>query len=207
MNFLIKLFFFSTLFLCFKSHAFFPKQFEIKFVKEFQSILKKKKKSEGVLRYRYPGHLRLEQFKPFQTLYVSNGKKAWLYSAPLDPKKEKGEVTIVQPGHLPLLKILDEMRKEVRSNKYYKVTKKRGELTLDFTPEGREKYRIDYVKLLMKAPSVVHFKQLKSLIFRARDVVETYHAVSLDDSPAFSDKDFNFVVKDATMNVKIIDSF
>ena len=201
-----RLFLFSYLFLCFFSaHAFLPSKFEIKFVKEFQSILKKKKKIKGVLRYQYPGRIRIEQFEPFQTIYVSNGKKAWLYSAPLDQSKEKGEVTIIPSSKLTLLKVLDELRKKVKSNRDYKVTRKERALALDFTKEGREKYQIDHVKLMMKSSNLKSFKQLKSLTFRVRDVVETYYVVSLDDSPIFSREDFNFVVVDKTM--KVIDSF
>ena len=177
-----------------EARTFLPAKLEIKFVKELKSILKKKKKSSGILSYQYPGQIRIEQHQPFKTMFISNGKKAWLYSAPLDATKEQGEVVILGPQKVPLMKILDGLRKWPRSNKTYTVSRQGKTLALNFNTSPKQ--QIEYVKLEMADARTTDIRQLKTLTIKTKSATESYQVVEINRRPSFPPDHFNFKVTD-----------
>ncbi|MCY4643156.1 MAG: outer-membrane lipoprotein carrier protein LolA [Bacteriovoracales bacterium] len=180
--------------------TFLPSRFEITFTKELQSILKKKKESKGKMIYQYPNKIRIEQDRPFKTMYISNGQKAWLYSAPLDPRKEKGEVTILNPREIPITKIFTWLRKGPESNKIYKVSKKANVLTLTFHQKSRKRYQIEFVKVEMNHSKTDDFNQIKSLIIKTENSTERYKITAINPSPKIPSGYFDFKITEK-MNV------
>ena len=177
-----------------QSKAFLEKKFRIKFTKELKSILKKKRKSEGTLTYQYPGKIRIEQQRPFKTMYISNGKQAWIYSAPFDPKKEKGEVSLIDPRRVPLTKVLDELTKGLKSNKVYRISKKDKTLTLNFYGGNKKKYQIEHVKIEMNHPMATGFKNMKTFTIKTLNATEYFEIVDVDLSPSLPPGHFDFKI-------------
>ena len=179
-----------------QAHAktFLPKTFQIKFTKELQSILKKKKKSEGTLSYQYPSKIRIEQLRPFKTVYVSDGTQAWLYSAPLDPQKERGEVTLLDSRKVPIARVLDGLRGGLKSNKMYQVSREGKMWTLTFNAKSREKYQVSSVVIEMNHPQAKSFKQIKTLTIVGKNSTEKYQLVDVDLSPSLAPQHFTFKV-------------
>ena len=176
-----------------QAKAFLPKTFQVKFVKELKSILKKKKYSEGTLSYQYPSKIRIEQHRPFKTLYVSNGKKAWLYSAPFDPS-EKGEVTVLDSRKVPIARVLDSLRGELKSNRIYDVSRKGRILTLNFGPKSQKQYQVKSVVIEMAHPQAKDFKQVKSLTVKTPNATEKYQLVEINSSVPLAPDLFHFEV-------------
>lgn len=183
--------------------TFLPPQFHIKFVKELQSILKKKKKSRGTLSYKYPGNIRIEQERPFKTIFVSNGERAWLYSAPLDPAKEAGEVIVLNPHKVPITRVLDELGRGLKSNEIYQVVREGATFTLNFNRKNKAKYQVEYVKIEMITPSAKDFRQAKALTVKTQNATERYELVQIDLSPPFPPGHFDFQV---TEKMKVSES-
>ena len=175
---------------------FLAKELRVKFVKELHSILKQRKKSQGTLTYRYPGQIRIEQHRPFKTSYISNGKRAWLYSAPFDPKKEKGEVTVLNPQTIPITKVLDSLRRGLRSNKLYQVSQKGSRVTLSFNQYYRKKYQLEYVALELKHPKAIDLKSVSRLTIKGSHTTEHFELVEVDFTPTLPPGHFNFKITD-----------
>ena len=190
--------FYLALFFSLSSHvqskAFLEKEFRIKFTKELKSILGKKKISEGTLTYQYPGKIRIEQQRPFKTMYISNGKQAWIYSAPFDPKKEKGEVSLLDPQRVPLTKVLDELKRGLRSNKMYHISKKDKALTLNFREISKKKYQVEYVKIEMNHPKAIGFSNMKALTIKTLNATERFEIIEIDLSPSLPHGHFDFKI-------------
>ena len=178
------------------SKAFIPDRFQLLFVKELKSLLNKQKKSEGVLTYQHPGKIRIEQKKPFKTLYVSNGRQAWLYSAPLDPEREKGEVTVLDPQKIPLAEVLGSLRKGLVSNKIYSVSKQGAVYTLTFRPKSKEQYRVESVKVEMSSAHTAEFGGIKALTVKSENALEKYQLVEITTPPPFPPAHFDFKITD-----------
>ena len=173
---------------------FLPSKFRIEFVKELKSILKKKKMSKGVISYQYPGKIRIEQSEPFHTMYISNGEQAWLYSAPFDSEKEKGEVTLLNPRQMQLAKVFEQLRRGLKSNSVYEVTKKDRLFTLNFNEKSKQKYRVDFVQIQMGSARATRFDQVEVLTIKTQNATEKYKIAEVDLAPSFPSAHFNFRV-------------
>ena len=180
-----------------QSKTFIPDRFQLTFTKELKSLLGKKKTSEGVLAYQHPGKIRIEQRKPFYTIYVSNGSQAWLYSAPLDPTKEKGEVTVLNPQKIPLAEAFNSLRKGLVSNKVYNVSRQGAIFTLTFLPKSKERFHVESVSLEMKtAQASLSFSNIKNLAIKSERALEKYQLISISLPESFPGSHFNFKVTD-----------
>ena len=184
--------------------SFLPEKFEIIFTKSLQSIFKKKKKSKGILSYQYPGKIRMEQSKPFKTMYVSNGKKAWLYSESFNLKKEKAQVMLLGSRKLPLVRVFDQLRKGLGSNKIYQVSRKGKSIFLTFNKAASERYGVTSMEVKMKTPYGQSLLEMESLVVKTKNMVENYEVVRVNTAPSFTLKHFNFEVTD---KMKVVENF
>lgn len=103
---------------------FLPKSFNADFSQVIKSSISgKEKKMKGKIEYQYPGHLWFEATHPNKIIFVSNPEKSWYYTAPWDDEVP-GELTISKTNKNSLVKFFDLLKKGMKSNKNYSVTKK-----------------------------------------------------------------------------------
>jgi outer membrane lipoprotein-sorting protein len=179
-----------------KAVGFLPASFKANFVQEFKSSLSGKiKSSNGSVEYRYPGRIRFEVEKPNNTIFVSNAKKAWYYTAPYI-EGEPGQVSISPSGKFPLSRFFDSLKKGLRSNKYYKVNKLMpGDYELTFLKKSAKEMGI--------AKAVLHFKKKKSAKFLNLERVQldylnkkkaTIKLSKIQRNPKLTKKHFDFEI-------------
>ncbi len=121
-----------------RTTSFLPKSFNADFSQVIKSsVTGVEKKMKGRIDYRYPGHLWFEATHPDKIIFVSNPKKSWYYIAPWDDE-EPGELTISVTNKNSLVKFFDLLKKGMKSNKHYSVSKKDKGMDLVLSKENQK---------------------------------------------------------------------
>lgn len=154
------------------AHAgFLPNSFRSNFEQKFTSTITGKEKiSTGSIDYAYPGQIRFEIVSPDKTIFVSNGKKSWYYTAPFDPK-EKGEVIIQPSNKLLITKFFDYLKNGLENNEIYTVAKEKNEYVLTFNPKAQKELSIERARLEVndKLTSMNKLSDLKQMTLLYKD--------------------------------------
>ncbi|MFZ4712696.1 MAG: LolA family protein [Bacteriovoracaceae bacterium] len=194
-----KLFFLLVFFFSSSWAAFLPSSFRANFEQSFKStITGKEKKSSGSIDYLFPGKIRFEITNPDNTIFVSNGSKAWYYTAPFDPK-EKGEV-IVQPANkLLITKFFDYLKKGLESNEAYSVKKEKDFFVLTFSEKAQKELSIMKAHLDHQNKDLTKISELKSLVIFYKDGKEVKLSLNgLIENVKFEKSYFEFKVPENT---------
>jgi len=163
---------------------FLPSTFEANFVKKEKSVLSGKTlKAQGVLYYKYPGRIRLEESGKKKSLFISNPFKTYYYKPPVF-KDLPGELTINSSNNYPLTKFFDSLNEGLKSNDLYQVKKGSNEVSMSFTKKGLKDLKIKSAVLGFK--SKVDFKEM------------TYVEITLD-----SNKKLKFELEGMKVNKKL----
>ncbi|MBF0360602.1 MAG: outer membrane lipoprotein carrier protein LolA [Oligoflexia bacterium] len=194
---------------------FVPKTFKAQFEQSFASPLKRKLRTgNGVISYKYPGHIRLEILEPNsdRTTFVCNPKKSWYYSPPFDEKTEKGQVVIHSAEKLQIVKFFDTIRDGLKSNQHYDVKRSNS---------NSKNKQDNFVEIIFKGSvgteigvkSAKIYAQIKStdITFKAIEMIELTYPddkkikltlKNIEENPTFTDKVFEFEIP---VNTTIVD--
>ena len=113
--------------------SFLPESFRSEIKQSYISQIKKKKKeSKGVIEYQHPGNLLMKVEGKNRFTLVMNERKSWFYQPPFF-EDMKGEVSITDTKKFPLYETLTLLRHGLKTNKFYKVEKRKNtaDLTID----------------------------------------------------------------------------
>jgi outer membrane lipoprotein-sorting protein len=140
--------------------------------------------------------------EPENTIFVSNGTKAWYYTAPFDVK-EKGEV-IVQPSNkLLITKFFDYLNKGLESNETYSVKKEKEYFIITFSDKAQKELSILKAHLDHDNKVISKLSEIKSLKIFYKDGKEVKLTLSsFIENVKFDKTYFDFKVPD---NTKIVD--
>ena len=178
---------------------FLPSSFSSRFEQEYVSALKGKvKKGQGLIDYKYPGHIRFETSTPSAVIFVSNGVKAWYYRAPFIDG-EQGEVTetSAREGASIYIKFFDALKKGLSSNDFYDV--KNNNLT--FKGKTKTELGINKAKLNFKN-NAQSFENLESIELTFSDnKLSKIKFIDLKTNTNLSAERFNFVAPANTKKI------
>jgi outer membrane lipoprotein-sorting protein len=134
------------------SHAsFLPPSFSSDYEESYLSTTQKKEvKSSGKIDYKFPHQIRFEVIKPDSSIFVSNADKSWYYTPPFI-EGEEGQVVIQKSNELVLVKLLDELKEGLVSNKNYDVKFLKNEAQLIFKEKRVQELKVN--KVVLKANS------------------------------------------------------
>jgi outer membrane lipoprotein carrier protein len=183
--------------------GFLPSSFRANFEQSFKSTISgKDKKSLGSIDYSYPGKIRFEMTEPENTIFVSNGSKAWYYTAPFDVK-EKGEV-IVQPANkLLITKFFDYLNKGLDTNETYTVKKEKDFYVITFREKAQKELSILKAHLDYDNKVITKLADLKSLVIFYKDGKEVRLTLSsFMENVKYEKSYFDFKIPD---NTKVVD--
>lgn len=158
---LISLFLLSLCFSTLGKGKFLPSTFEAKFVKKEKSVLSGKiLKAEGVLYYKYPSRIRLEEKGREKSIFVSNPFKTFYYKPP-QFEGIPGELTVNSSNNYPLSKFFDSLNEGLKNNEFFRVAKGKQKAMLSFTKKGIQELKIKNATLGFSAGVV--FKKLNQV--------------------------------------------
>jgi len=148
------------------SAEFVPKSFSINFEQIIKSTHSGRlKKSLGTLDYQKPGKIRFEVTEPEHTIFISNLRTNWYYTAPFIPG-EKGEVIIEKSnssGARVLGYLFESLRQGLKSNNDYTVKMSEGNSILEFSKSKERQIGISKAILNFKDKSNLKFENLAGL--------------------------------------------
>ena len=132
-----------------KSSSFLPQSFKAEFSQEYISSLRNKTKtSKGRIDYRYPGHIRFMTEYPQKITFVSNPTQTWYYVAPFI-QGEPGELTLNSGGkNNPYIQLFDLLGQNLKTNSYYKISRTKKSVILNFTSKGEKETQMKRAELL-----------------------------------------------------------
>lgn len=140
---------------------FLPSSFEAKFVKKEKSVLSgKEMKAEGILYYKYPSRIRLEEQGKEKSVFVSNPFKTYYYKPPIF-KDLPGELTVDSSPNYPLSRFFDSLNEGLKDNEFFRVAKGKTEVLISFTKKGINELKIKNAKLGFE--NSIDFKKLNSV--------------------------------------------
>lgn len=126
---------------------FLPSTFEAKFVKKEKSVLSgKEMKAEGILYYKYPSRIRLEEKGKEKSIFVSNPFKTYYYKPP-PFEGIPGELTVNSSNNYPLSKFFDSLNEGLKDNEFFRTAKGKDQVMLSFTKKGISELKIKNAKL------------------------------------------------------------
>lgn len=187
----------STL-ISFNSLAFLPNSFNASFKQAIESKKSKKKKRfiNGIIDYKFPGHIKFEITAPDKSTYMSNNKKTWYYRAPII-EGEFGEVTIQDAKTNPLHTLFDVLKNGLKTNKSYSVEIKDKTAFLAFEKEFSKKLGI--VKAEIAFSSSMDFKNIdKITLHYERGKSVDLFLSDIKENVTYDQKFFEFVTPQKT---------
>ena len=185
--------------------SFLPSKFEAQFEQNFKSTLTGKiRKSNGTIKYKYPGNIRLEiSDQESSTLtYVNNSKKSWYYTPPFEPDGE-GQVIIQEDHKFLMTHLFDALRNGLQNNKIYKIKKEKNIHHLIFNTESSKKYGLKKASIIFKdkKPQQLEYMQSLEIIYLDNKNVK-FNFLSFKKNTKILSKDFVFEVPKKTEVIK-----
>lgn len=196
--------FYFLIFLSFGAKAdFLPQSFRTNFEQKYKSVVSKKEKvSLGSMDYSYPGKIRFELTNPEQTIFVSDAKTSWYYTAPFDPK-EKGEVVIQDSNKLLITKFFDYLKKGLETNQAYKVEKSSKDVVLVFSDKVANELNILKAQLVSDVKEIKKLSEIKEINLFYKDKKEVKLTFSsFIENVKFESNYFVFKIPQNTKEVK-----
>ena len=171
---------------------FLPGSFKAEFHQIHKSsITGKEKKSKGSLDYKYPSHIRFETTYPDNIVFVSNPEKTWYYTAPF-MEGEPGELTVSKSNRNSLVKFFDLLKKGLRTNKMYSVTKNKKGNLIKFNEKNKRDMGITSAQLSFQGAS--DFKNISEVHLIKTDKTQV-HLQFKKVQPGLTFKSSHFVFK------------
>lgn len=197
------LFFLSLLTLNVARAEFLPQSFRTNFEQKYKSIISGKEKiSLGAMDYSYPGKIRFEITNPEQTIFVSDAKTSWYYTAPFDPK-EKGEVIIQDSNKLLITKFFDTLKKGLITNTSYTVEKNDKGYVLQFSEKVSKELNIFKAQLISEVKDLKKLSEIKEIILFYKDKKEVKLTFSsFIENVKFDSSYFNFKIPQNTKEIR-----
>lgn len=180
-----------------------PDSFTMKLEQVHKSLLtKKEKKTDVRIQYLYPRHIILESGK--ETVYVSNGRKSWYYTAPFMPE-EQGELVVRKQVDLGLLKFFDSMRDGIEKNPFFTYKQVSNKLIFTFSTNGIRQLSLKeavFISKKIKAPKSLKLSDFTEIILTKSNQKKTFFRIkSVDNKRKLSSHNFHFR---APENTKVI---
>jgi outer membrane lipoprotein-sorting protein len=196
----------SILFLMsFVVHAedFVPDSYSVKFTKRYLSATKKEITEKGTFHYLYPNHARLESHVAVPTIIVVNPQTSWFYQAALKETKELGLVTVEKAIPMPIMKVLDSMKKGLDNSAYFTRKNVGFNIILTSKPDFVEESHIKQIELKDSfLHSLKSMKDVKILITTDIDGrITTYEFEQFNETKITKDY---FIFK-IPKNTKVVD--
>jgi outer membrane lipoprotein-sorting protein len=143
--------------------GFLPKSFSIDVEQRHVSKIRKKVKvSTGEIKYSYPSKIYFDVKKPEPILYVSNGKKTWIYRPPF-MKGENGTVEVFSSINSEGSKFFDALMNGLKDNEMYQVKVDKNIATLSFTKKAAKKLNLKTAILEFKDEKNMNFSKLTKM--------------------------------------------
>lgn len=193
---------------------FLPKSFESKFEQNINSLIdKKSRKSSGVLRYLFPGHLKIEVLSPVseKSTFLCNPTTTWFYVPPFE-EGEKGEVTIQSTSHIELVAFFDSLKDGLISNKNFTITSTSPSIyKLIFSEPLAKKINIKSAILTFikesaskkRSNSNARFVHLQKIeLTHKNNQLITIELNEINDQKLILEKDFEFQIPPNTNTIK-----
>ncbi|MFN8369028.1 MAG: outer membrane lipoprotein carrier protein LolA [Bacteriovoracaceae bacterium] len=179
---------------------FLPKTFKSDFEQRFiSSISGKEKVSSGLIEYQYPSHIRFEVLSPDKTIFVSNPKMSWYYTAPFI-ETEKGQVTLKASNKLLLTQFFDLLSKGLTNNSFYTVRKEKEFYELSFKDKITKEMNIKRAYLYYSGSALTNLVQVKKVkLFYPDDRVVDLIFSNLQTNVTISDDRFVFEIPPNTV--------